>query len=190
MAVKFFCCCCCEQTSSFEEFDTSVDEFDPSINPSEHKTILRYPQSASLICYGSIKSPMNYDRSQGYEKVSLYSSWQDLSLDATRYNIQPSPPALECFIIPSFGEDPPGNVAVKLKMSDKMASKFLKGVGEDLDIIQKLIMEDDNKQLLEVRLMCHFAQKKVEEFKKAIGDAMKNIKLKRTSTQKGCKYNT
>ena len=34
--------------------------------------------------------------------------------------------------------------------------------------------------------MCHFAQKKVEEFKKAISEAMKVLKLK---SQKGCKYN-
>ena len=107
-------------------------------------------------------------------------------VDDRARDVKPSTP-LECFIVPSFGEDPPDNVAVKLTMSDKMASKFLKGVEKDFDIIQKLIMEDDTKQLLEVRLMCHFAQKKVEEFKKAIGDAMKNLKLKHT--QKGCKYN-
>jgi hypothetical protein len=102
-----------------------------------------------------------------------------MSGDRTR-DTKHSPPALECFVIPSFGKDPPRNVA------DKMASDFLEGVGEDFDIIQRLIKEDDTKQLHEVRLMCHFAQKKVREFKKAIEDAMKNIKLKHT--HKGCKY--
>jgi hypothetical protein len=127
----------------------------------------------------------NYDRSQ-HEQISFSSSWHGLSVDATRY-IQPNPPALECFIIPSFGEGPPGDVAVKRKISDKMATKFLEGVGEDFDIIQELIKEDDTKQLLEVRLMYYFAQKKVEDFKKEIGDAMKSLKLE--PAQKGCKYN-
>ena len=173
-ALKFFCCCCrcvccCKPRES-----------------ALHQSI-KHSGSRSYKSYKYESLPLHSDcDSSEHEGVSLSGSWQDLTVDAT----QPSPPALECFIIPSFGEDPPGNVAVKLKMSDKMASKFLKGVGEDLDTIQQLIKEDDKKQLYEVRLMCHFAQKKVEEFKKAIGDAMKNIKLKRTPTQKGCKYNT
>ena len=128
----------------------------------------------------SMHNMTSCDHSQ-HERYNTY------RVDKRVQDVKLSPPALKCFIIPSFGEDPPDNVAVKLKMSDKMASDFLKGVGEDFDIIQQLIKEDDNKQLYEVRLMCHFAQKKVKEFKKAIGDAMKSLKLKHT--QKGCKYN-
>ena len=124
------------------------------------------------------------------QSLRQQSSQTSLNIQIVNLNASTCNPKLECFIIPSFGEDLPGNVAVKLKMSDKMASEFLKGIEKDFDIIQQLIEDDDNKQLRVVQFMCHFSQKKVEEFKKAIGDAMKNIKLKRTPTQKGCKYNT
>lgn len=124
-------------------------------------------------------SSTDYDHIQ-HERISLSSSWQDLTVAQS--------PELDCIIIPSFGEDPPGNVAIKLKMSGKMSSKFLEGVGEDLDIIQQLIIEDNTKHLREVRLMCHFAQKKVREFKKKIRETMKDLKQKRA--QKGCKYST
>ena len=179
MAVKAlkrlcYCCCCCEQTVSLGEPSYSF------INRSE---ILLACSSQSLTDSEPSRSHSmtSYDHSQ--RERSRTGSFREV--DRAR-DIKPSPP-LECFIIPSFGEDPPDNVAVKLKITDKMASDFLEGVGEDFDIIQKLIMEDDNKQLREVRLMCHFAQKTVKEFKKAIEDAMKNLKLKHT--QKGCKYN-
>lgn len=65
-------------------------------------------------------------------------------------------PKLECFIIPSFGKEPPTNVAVK-----KASSDFLKGVGDDLKIIQGLIGKDYQKELGNVTLMCHFVQEKV-----------------------------
>ena len=173
---KLCCCCCCEQTLSLDE-----QALYPSINPSEQllsiSTITSFEsstESESSRCL-SMNSFVGYDRSQ-YEHNFTISFREDEGAQG----IKQSPP-LECFIVPSFGQDPPDNVAVK-----KMAGDFLKGVGQDFDIIQQLIKEDGDKQLLEVRFMCHFAQKKVEEFKKAIGDAMKSLKLKRT--QKGCKY--
>ena len=172
-ALKRLCYCCCEQTVSLEEQSCS------SINRSE---IL-------LTC--SSQSLTDSEPSRSHSMTSYYDHSQrehnhtnSFRVDDRARDIKPSPP-LECFVIPSFGEDPPDNVAVKLTISDKMANKFLKGIEKDFDIIQQLIMEDDNKQLREVRLMCHFAQKTVKEFKKAIGDAMKNLKLKHT--QKGCK---
>ena len=87
-------------------------------------------------------------------------------------------PQLDCFIIPSFGKDTPDNVAVK-----KMAGDFLKGVGDDFEIIKQLVKNDSCKHLYEVEFMCHFAQKKTADFTKTIEDAMKDLKMKR----KGCK---
>ena len=162
--------CCCSRSSTPQ----------PSANESHHLSTSSLTDSES-------------SRSQSMHNMTLHDVSQcerhhPLSFQGQRArDVEPSPPALECFIIPSFGEDPPDNVAVKLKITDKMANNFLEGVGKDFNIIQQLIKEDDTKQLLEVRLMCHFAQKKVKEFKKAIGDAMKCLKLKHT--QKGCKYN-
>ena len=167
-ALKSCCCCCCEQPShpSNEIRLESVAGSLQSLTDSEHSL------SHSLT---------SYDHSQ--RKRIRTSSFRG---DDRARDVKPSP-LLECFVIPSFGEDPPKDVAVKLKVheSDKMASEFLKGVGEDFDIIQQLIKEDDNKQLYEVSFMCHFAQKKVEVFKKAISEAMKDLKLK---PQKGCKH--
>ena len=84
-------------------------------------------------------------------------------------------PQLQCFIIPSFGKDPPENVAVK-----KMAGDFLRGVRDDFKVIQELIQNDGHKYIYQVDFMCHFAQQKVKEFKEAIEDAMKNLRLRRT----------
>ena len=168
-----YCCCTCKKTVSVE--------LHPSINP-----LLSLTESLTDD-KSSFSSSVPLSTSRQHECISPSRSRDDLSvMDRTRDTKLHSPPALECFIIPSFGEDPPSDVAVKLKLSGKMASKFLKGVGEDLDIIQQLIKEDENKQLYEVRFMCHFAQKKVEEFEKAISEAMKDLKVK---TRKGCKYN-
>lgn len=88
-------------------------------------------------------------------------------------------PQLDCFIIPSYGKDPPDNVAVK-----KMAGDFLKGVGDDFEIIKQLIKNDSGKDLYDVEIMCHFAQKRPIEFTKTIESAMIDLKMKR----KGCKF--
>ena len=173
---KLCCCCCCEQARSPEE-ETALY---PSINPSEQflsiSTIVSFEsstESESSRCFSMCPS-VGYDRSQ-YEH-----SFSSLREDDGARDIKQSPP-LECFIIPSFGKHPPGNVAVK-----KMAGDFLVGVRDDYKVIQDLIEKDDHKQLYKVDFMCHFAQKKVEVFKTAIGDAMKSLKLKRS--QKGRKY--
>lgn len=92
-------------------------------------------------------------------------------------------PKLECFIIPSFGKEPPTNVAVK-----KASSDFLKGVGDDLKIIQGLIGKDKEKELGNVQIMCHFEQVKLASFLRIIEDRMKDLKLKSADNgQKGCK---
>ena len=89
---------------------------------------------------------------------------------------------LECLIVPSFGKHPPRNVVVK-----KASSDFLKGVGDDFKIIQRLIDKDYQKELVNVTLMCHFEQVKVAEFTKIIEDRMNDIRLKNTDGQKGNK---
>ena len=95
-----------------------------------------------------------------------------------------SNPELECFIIPSFGKEPPTNVAVK-----KASSDFLKGVGDDLKIIQGLIEKDPQKGLVNVTIMCHFEQVKLASFTRIIEDRMKDLKLKSADKgQKGCEY--
>jgi hypothetical protein len=96
-------------------------------------------------------------------------------------------PELKCVIIPSFGKCPPHNiVAVK-----KASSDFLKGVGDDLEKIQTMIGNDNDKGLIRVELACHFKQVKIKEFEKKIKDGMDDIKLSRDRTSahpKGRKY--
>lgn len=87
---------------------------------------------------------------------------------------------LECIVIPSFGKSPPSNVAVKKNTND-----FLKGVGDDLKIIQRLIQEDCCKELVGVELMTHFEQVKVGAFLGKLEDQMKRIKI--TNTDETCK---
>ena len=180
-ALKKLCRCYnCGQTPSVEE-----EVLYPSINPSKRVLSISAvtsfessTESESSRCY-SMNSSIGYDRSRNERNFTKSCGVDDGARDVKQS------PELECFIIPSFGQDPPGNVAIKPKMSDD----FLEGVGEDFDIIQQLITEDGRKQLREVRLMCHFSQKKVEEFKKKIGDAMKSLKLKHEK-RKGCKFNS
>ena len=176
------CCCCCKQTISYE------NPADHSINPSEHVLLVQpggneylsgTPASSSSISsqsytsrYHSMASSIGYERCQ-YEHSVTRSCRGDDEAKCTY-----SPP-LKCFVIPSFGKDPPGNVALK-----KMAGDFLKGVREDFQTIQQLIKEDGYKQLLEVEFMCHFAQNKVATFKERIKDAMQTLNLDRI----GCKY--
>ena len=174
---KVRCCCCCCTCKKTVSVDPSINSSGPLLSLSSESVT-----DDELSHSGTV-----YDSRQ-HEYISLSRSRDDLSImDRTQDTKLHSPPELDCFIIPSFGEDPPSDVAVKLKLSGKMASKFLKGVEEDFDIIQQLIQEDDKKQLRGVRLMCHFAQKKVKEFKEEIRKAMEDLKLK---TQKGCKCNT
>ena len=93
-------------------------------------------------------------------------------------------PKLECFIIPSFGKEPPTNVAVK-----KTSNDFLKGVGDDLTIIQGWIRNDKQKNLGNVELLCHFKQQKLANFTRIIGDRMKDLRLNGANNgEKGCKY--
>ena len=91
---------------------------------------------------------------------------------------------LECLIVPSFGKDPPINVAVKKESS----SDFLQGVGDDLKIIQRLIGRDIHKKLGEVQLMCHFEQVKRAQFANTIKERMQDLKLNYRYDQKGCKW--
>ena len=94
-------------------------------------------------------------------------------------------PQLQCIVVPSYGKSPPSNVAEKIKIK---GDKFLRGVGDDLTIIQTLIAQDPGKELVQVRIMCHFEQVTVARFLKMIEDKMKDLKLRhRGSSQKGCK---
>ena len=92
-------------------------------------------------------------------------------------------PQLECIIVPSFGIDPPENVAVK-----KTAGDFLQGVGDDLINIQRLMREDENKELVNVQLMCHFERVKVATFLQIIKEIMQRLRLN-GNNKKGCKLN-
>ena len=126
----------------------------------------------------SIKSepvqPSQRERSYSDNIVTSYSTNFDQGLESS-HGLQ-----LECFIIPSFGKDPPENVAVK-----KMAGDFLRGVGDDFKSIQNLVEKDNQKELVNVQLMCHFEQVKLADFIVNIEERMKDLKIK--STAKGCK---
>jgi hypothetical protein len=67
----------------------------------------------------------------------------------------------------------------------KASSDFLKGVGDDLKVIQGLIEKDYQKDLVNVTILCHFEQVKLAKFKEIIEDRMKDLILKRED--KGCK---
>ena len=141
-------------------------------------TALQLGYSSDTSCSVSMSSDSQRVEYRMHKTELLRSKKPHRRLNVVNEGISPE---LQCFIIPSFGKDPPDNVAVK-----KMAGDFLKGVGDDFDIIQHLIKSDGHKYIYQVDFMCHFAQKKVAVFKKAIGDAMKDLRLQRT--QKGCKY--
>ena len=82
-------------------------------------------------------------------------------------------PKLKCIIISSFGKDLPSNVVPK-----KVSSDFLRGVGDDLTIIQDLIGKDDQKELGNVEILFHFKQEKLATITRVIGDRMKDLKLR------------
>ena len=74
-------------------------------------------------------------------------------------------------------------------MTPKKASNdFLRGVADDLTIIQQLIRKDDQKELGNVELMCHFKQETLAHFTNNIEDRMTDLKLNSADNgQKGCK---
>ena len=59
----------------------------------------------------------------------------------------------------------------------KVGGDFLKGVGDDSQIIQGLIMEDRCKQLRRIQIMCDFEKIKVGTLMKRIEDEMSLLKL-------------
>ena len=115
-------------------------------------------------------------------KANLEQSTRLLSKHDTEVPNELTKPELDCFIVPSYGSDPPSSVAVKKKVE----SNFLKGVGDDSHIIQELINEDSKTTLCYVQLMCHFQQMKVKAFMSKIEDKMKRLKMQHP--KKGRKY--
>ena len=89
----------------------------PSVNELHHLSNSTLADSVPSRSHSMTSHTYDHTCSQG--ECTRTNSFQDVRAQ----DIKPSPP-LECFIIPSFGEDPPEDVAVKLKLSDKMASKF------------------------------------------------------------------
>ena len=181
--IKKMCCCCCKQTLP----ETACQ----SLNPSERDPLVRSedcsmsdPMAHSLTAsLESRSSRCSSNSSTGYER-GQYKHGNTRSLrksdnEATHTN----GPQLECVIIPSFGKNPPDNVAVK-----KMTGDFLRGVEDDFEIIQQLIKDDSQKRLFEVKFMCHFAQENVAKFKRRIKSAMQELKMEHTG-KKGCEYN-
>ena len=148
---------------------------DPNFDCSIHS---RYenPLTISLQSLRDYTSPV---LSSSVRRVSL----EDLAECLSRRLHEETDPAFECIVIPSFGKLPPSTVAVKKSTSD-----FLRGVGEDSKIIQRLIREDSHKELVGVEVMAHFKQVKVGAFLGILEDQMKRIKITSTDeTRKGRK---
>ena len=156
---KLFCCCCGCITGSSGEDNNGSDAVQ-LLSVSDQDSPFPSPDTISLVSFDdSIYKP-----SPGHDNGGTN-------------------PQLECIIVPSYGKCPPSDVSVKIK-----AGRFLRGVGEDLTIIQGLIAQDPDKELVQVRLMCHFEQVKMAQFLKMIEDKMKDLRLKhKGSSQKGCK---
>ena len=75
-----------------------------------------------------------------------------------------------------------------MAVKKEVASDFLKGVGDDFHIIQRLIEEDSYKELGRVQMMCHFEKVKLANFIEMIEDRMKSSILRHTGdNQKGRK---
>ena len=173
--IKKICCCCCKQTVSLEETTCPSKQLlvqsGGSVYSSGspvHSLTVSLESYSSHCC--SVTSSIGYERNHNFSK-SLRKADNGASCTNSLH--------LECFIIPSFGKDPPDNVAVK-----KMAGDFLRGVEDDFEIIQQLIKDDSQKRLFEVKFMCHFAQENVAKFKRRIKSALQELKME----QKGCKY--
>ena len=91
---------------------------------------------------------------------------------------------LDCLIIPSFGDSPPSDVKKK-----KGTGTFLYGVKDDLKAIQKLLLDDKNKQLVGIEFMCHFMKVDISSFLTNVEDLMQRIKFESSDgSQKGCEY--
>ena len=167
---RTFCCCWCS-SSKQSQHDLHRDllfQFEPesdSLRDSPERVLL-FSVPSEYPSYSSSPSTVQY---QTHSANEVHKS------RVHRYRVlnPESKPELECFVIPSYGSSPPSTVAVK----QRAGSSFLKGVGDDSRIIQKLIKEDSFKELGEVRIMCHFEQVKLAEFMKMIEDKMYTLKL-------------
>ena len=164
-------CCCCSRSSTTQP----RNEYHFQQRRSQRES--RLTQSLSALSHNRT--------SQGYRRFerSQRSSQRDYDKYCVVNEETTCIPKLDCFVIPSFGKDPPANVAPK-----KASNSFLEGVADDLTIIQQLIRKDDQKELGNVELMCHFKQVKLANFTKIIEDRMTDLKLNSADNgQKGCK---
>ena len=161
-------CCCSKSCSTQDREENQLQERKGSRSESHLSATL--PALSNDV---SLEGRSSFARSQqAYQRTNERYS---IVTDGATCN-----PKLECFIIPSFGREPPINVARK-----KASSDFLKGVGDDMKVIQGLIEKDYQKDLVNVTIMCHFEQVKLASFMRTIEDRMKDLKLK--SGDKGCK---
>ena len=187
--------CCCFKSNKETELHYSC----PSINPSGHQFLYQTlpndsDSSGEVLAILSLRTPSStpserrHSRQRSSSSIGASSQHRIHQRSKKRYTVVEDGdcPKLECIIIPSFGKCPPDNVAVK-----KASNDFLEGVGDDLEIIQSLIVDDIDKELSRVELMCHFKQIKKKEFETKIRSRMESIKLTRDHTsaacQKGCK---
>lgn len=191
--VKKFCCCC----FSVSDRESGLHSC-PSINPSgrqvSYQSLSNDSESSgeAIVSLDTRPSTPSSERRRSHLRLSLStdagSQHSVYKRNRKRCMVVDGGdcPKLECIVIPSFGKCPPHIVAVK-----KSSSDFLEGVGDDLEKIQTMIGDDDDKELSRVELMCHFKQIKIKVFETKIKSRMEDIKLSRNRTsacQKGCKY--
>ena len=178
-----FCSCFKSSRDPSPEVNQLEERSSPEENQLEER---RSSLSAKRLCISLPSSPSTLSgRSSTSGSLERSNSQRYPQRLREKFNIanDGTTPRLECIIIPSFGSSPPPTVVVK-----KATGDFLQGVGGDMEIIQRLIREDSRKDLLEVRLMCHFQHVRRATFMKNIKDQMSKLKFDQESgIQKGRK---
>ena len=132
----------------------------------------------SMHCsHGSIHSAENGHRQRLSNSRQKRHSYRVVNNYKAREN-----PKLSCLIIGSHGDLPlPGAVA------KRKVGGFLYGIGEDLDIIQSLVGQDENKELSAVSRKILDNEKELAVYKKEIKKAMTSVKIDHKHREAGRK---
>ena len=183
-------CCCCYCCCSLLTWCSNSRPRQLQVDVDTHELL---PQQEKDDCYPpyedgtTISLPGILESSSNKRLSSPTTSMKEFSMSEKRtYRIvnEGVEPKLKCLVVPSYGDRLLPTVAAKESGGD-----FLKGVGEDSDIIQELIGKDSHKDLIHVQAMFPHKQVKLEEFLSNIERKMMTIKLKKFSKpQKGRKY--
>ena len=142
-----------------------------SVNQELYLTPEVSPFNSPATSNHSVRESMSTPSSHNEAEFNVSRSVERRSGRCNVVNMSGTCPNLRCLVFPSFGDALPSDAA------KKKSTAFLAGVGDDMKVIQRLIKEDKNKSLDEVRMMCHFQQMNVQQCKSLIEDLMKDTIL-------------